>query len=320
MPPASPQPWTLPLPVFFRQPGDLPFPDRLPRPVAVLDLAFNGGDPSRDLAWIEQMGSDLAVWIDHHEQALWQRFQQDRRFVLVPRSEAPALPPLVTAERVQSFGPVGCLIAHGDTDGVLAAAKWMVLQQGDSPPTWLDPDSIVADTRKGEMTARGWRLDAALRTAGGKDRIRRMAIASVLAEAQGLPESYEVNRGLNLAVEDFQRILKTTEAIVAQAQPIPDLDRDAVWVDLRQLSPYLRLDATELMLRLQARHELVIVFGRARGGALKIIASTESDRTGLDLRQFFDLQGFAPFRVHLNQEQLLSHLPSLWLRQRLETP
>lgn len=307
----------LPIHAQFTRPGRLPPPETLAGRVAVLDLAFDGADPQRDLRWAEALGPRLAVWIDHHDQPCWESLAQDPRFVLVPRAEAPACPPLVTAERVARFGPAGALLAHGDLDGVLSAAKWTLLQLGLPVPDWIDPDGIAADTRRGVLSPRGARLDQALRGSGDAAVVRRAVIASVLAEARGEAEPEEAARRLDGAMRAHGRAQEATAHAAETAVHLPDLAENAAVVDLRRCPPDQRLDVTALMLGLQPRYDWVIVLGRQAGGGLKILVSTMPERSGLDLRREFDLQGYAPFRVHVSPETLLRRLPSAELRRIL---
>lgn len=314
---SPPHPDQLPIPTRFARPGSLPRLGTDIGRVAILDIAFNGENPQADLAWAQALGDRLAVWVDHHDQEIWKQLQDEERFHLVPRAEAPACPPLVTRELVRACGPVDLLLCHGDTDGVLSAAKWMVLASDLEVPEWLDADSIVADTRRGEFSPQGARLDAAIRTAGGRNRTRRCVIAAVLAEALGVPEAMEVRLHLEQALAEWKRLLFHTEGVLKSAVTLNDYDESIGLIDLRRYQPNFRLDVTELMLRMQAQHDWVVVLGRAAGGGLKIVVSTDPTRTGFDVRQEFDLQGFAPFRAHVPATKLLQRLPSPSLAARL---
>ena len=206
---------------------------------------------------------------------------------------------------------------HGDLDGVLSAAKWGLLQDGLPVPAWLDPDSIAADTRVGSLTARGERLDRALRAGGSGRRSRLDILASVYAEGQGRSEPYALAERLDRLAAQHRRMCEASRRVADQALLLDDVDEDAVLVDTRTLPPDRRIDLTELMLHLQARHDWVIVIARGKAGAEKIVVSTRPQSSGLDLRQEFDLQGFAPFRVHVSPAQLLARLASDRLRRAM---
>jgi len=299
--------------VRFERPGRPPAVRPADGRIAVLDLAFPAEGAEAVLAWAGDLGERLAAWIDHHDHEAWAAVAGDPRFVLVPRAEAPACPPLVTPERVQGLGPARTLIAHGDLDGVLAAARWLLLEQELPVPAWLDPDSIAADTRSGPLSPRGARLDRALRGLPHKDGLRRALIASVLHEGRGRDEPPELRERIDRAVGVHERVLRATGEVRGRyarlLEDLPGAER-ACLVDLRPLPGDLRLDLTALMLPLQQEADFVVVLARGRGGRRKIVVSTDPARSGLDLRREFGLQGFAPFRVHVPEAPLLRRLPS----------
>ncbi|RMH01680.1 MAG: hypothetical protein D6702_10760 [Planctomycetota bacterium] len=296
-----------PLPVAFARPDALPAPGSLRGRVAVLDLALDGADPGRSLAWAAALGDRLAAWVDHHEQPAWACVAGDSRFVFRPRDEAPACPPLVTAERVARLGPADTIVAHGDLDGVLAAAKWMILQAGRPVPAWLDPDSIAADSRRGRPGPRGARLDAALRSGRRGDRLRWLVLESVWAEAWGAPEPPGLAAELDAAAADHARLADRARELAAAARPLVAVPEDAVVVDLRRIRE--PVDLTSLLLELQARHDWAIVIARGRGGGRKIVVGTDPERSGLDLRRELGVAGYAPFRVRASAEALTARLP-----------
>jgi hypothetical protein len=305
----------LPLRIRFARPDGLPEPEELLGRFAVLDLAFDGRAPRTTLRWIRAAGPRLAAWIDHHEQEAWSEVDGDPRFVLAPRAQAPACPPLVTAERVARLGPADTLLCHGDLDGVLSGAKWMLLQQGLPCPDWVDPDSVAADSRVGELGPRGARLDSALRSGARGDRVRRAILRSVLAEGAGLPEPPEVALVLDEAAAEHERILVRTRRLAAGAERLGDLAEDVVLVELDGIRG--PVDLTHLLLSLQREHDLVVVLARGRGGGRKVVVGTDPRRSGLDLRREFGVQGYAPFRVHAPEDALVERLPSARLLRAL---
>ena len=309
---------SLPLRVRFARPGDLPAPDALEGRVAVLDLAFDGRAPQLTAAWIAELGTRLAAWIDHHEQECWEDYADDPRFVLTPRAEAPACPPLVTAERVAQLGPADHLLCHGDLDGVLSAAKWMLLQEGLACPDWVDPDSVAADSRVGEPSPRGARLDSALRGGSRGVRVRRAILSSVLAEAAGRAEPAQVRRDLDQAAAEHAKMRRAAHRLAEGAALLDDLPEDAALVDLTQ--HHGPVDLTELLLTLQRRHDWVVVIARGRGGVRKLVVGTDPQRSGLDLRRELGLQGYAPFRVHAPEDALIERLPGKALIEALRQP
>ena len=153
---ASRSVWVLPAVhvVFVEQPGSLPAPP--PGRVAVLDVAFAGGDNFEKvtLPFLEALGNRLAVWIDHHEHPVgWARVRGDPRFHLVPNREAHACPELVTKDVVERAGEVDAIVAHADLDGLLSAVKFL---RGGVPP-WPEADE---DARAADSPGRGHRLSS----------------------------------------------------------------------------------------------------------------------------------------------------------------
>jgi hypothetical protein len=80
----------------------------------VFCLSTNTGPPAAEgtpqeqyerttLAFIQALGLRLICWIDHHPHAQWAAYAGDDRFLLVPRSLAPAFSPLITPEVVVRY-------------------------------------------------------------------------------------------------------------------------------------------------------------------------------------------------------------------------
>ncbi len=293
--------------IRFSRPDELPPPEELAGRVVVLDLAFDATDPARTSAWIEALGERLILWVDHHEEDRWRSFAEDERFLLVPRAEAPACPPLITPEIVALHGPAEQIVCHGDFDGVMAAAKWCLLQEGSTVPEWLDRDSVVADTRKGTLSDRGQELDDALHGGRG-DAIRHTVLGLVLDEGRGDPPDEWELQALRRATSRFREVRVWTAKLADEAAPLEDLPEDAVFVDLLPVRHPISL--TLLLGILQRKHDWVVVRALGRNRELKIVVGTDPARSGLDLRQEFGVQGYAPFRIRVDLEQLRRRLPS----------
>ncbi len=144
-------------------------PHKLPEPpvegrVVLVDLAFalNEGFETVTRPFIEQLGARLAGWIDHHDHEIWQRYQQDPRFVLVGKKQAPACPQLITPELVQRLGKFEHVLAHADFDGCMTAAK--LLRGGSAPYPEADEDARAIDYpgHGYRCSARGERLARAM--------------------------------------------------------------------------------------------------------------------------------------------------------------
>ena len=293
------------------RPGEQPPAGALTGQIVVLDLAFSGKNPRRDLAWANSLGSRLIAWVDHHDQELWSELENDDRFCLTPREQAPACPPLVTPELVAERGPASTIVCHGDLDGVLSAAKWWILQDGGTVPKWLDPDSIVADSRRGTFTARGEFFDHALR--GGNDAVRRLIVRAVYAEAMGRELHPNDQAKLERAVDSHHSAVKNSLEQLVRTVDLNDIPESAVYLDLHPCGG--SIDLTEILLALQRDYDWVVLRARAKGHTTKWVVGTNPERSGLDLRREFKLQGFAPFRVHVELEVLLERLPTKLLPQ-----
>ena len=74
----------------FASPRKLPRARDLKGRVVVLDVAFaseaaSGGFEKVTRPFIEQLGSRLAAWVDHHDHVLHERYRDDPRFVLATK-------------------------------------------------------------------------------------------------------------------------------------------------------------------------------------------------------------------------------------------
>src|SRR5271166_613785 len=81
----------------FASPRKLPRARDLTGRVVVLDVAFaseasGGGFEKITGPFIEQLGSRLAAWVDHHDHVQHARFAGDARFVLSTKAEHGACP------------------------------------------------------------------------------------------------------------------------------------------------------------------------------------------------------------------------------------
>src|SRR5580692_589217 len=153
----------------FASPRKLPRARELKGRVVVLDVAFaseasGGGFAKITLPFIEQLGSRLAAWVDHHDHVMHEHYRGDARFVLSTKAEHGACPEMVTPELVAQVtrgGPVDTIVCHTDFDGLCSAAKWM--RGGTEPYPGADDDARAVDTRTAQPSATGQRIDRALR-------------------------------------------------------------------------------------------------------------------------------------------------------------
>src|SRR5262249_2609004 len=131
-----------------------------------LDIAFAAdgmGTPFEETtgAFIAELGSRLAAWVDHHDHERHAQYSSDSRFHLATKAEHGACPEMLTAELVRQAGPVDTLVCHIDLDGLYAAAKWIL--GGKEPYAGADEDARIVDTRIGAPSATAERIDKALR-------------------------------------------------------------------------------------------------------------------------------------------------------------
>ncbi|MCE9578538.1 MAG: hypothetical protein K8W52_35760, partial [Deltaproteobacteria bacterium] len=164
----------------FGSPRQLPKAASLPGRVVVLDIAFAatvGTSVSFDTVTkplLDGLGDRLALWVDHHDHERHAAFKNDPRFVLATKAEHGACPEMITAEMVRQTGPIGCIMAHVDLDGLYAAAKW--LNEGREPYKGADDDARAIDTRIGTPGPIALRIDKALRARWRDDQLKRAVV------------------------------------------------------------------------------------------------------------------------------------------------
>ena len=76
----------------------------------------------------------------------------------------------ITPAVVRGAGRVETIVCHNDFDGLASAAKWLL--GGVEPYAGCDDDARAIDTRVGELSAKGRRMDLALRGAPSDDSLR----------------------------------------------------------------------------------------------------------------------------------------------------
>ncbi len=168
----------LPIEVAFATPRKLPKARDLRGRVAVVDLAFaseasGGGFDKITRPFIDGLGPRLVAWVDHHDHAMHAHYASDPRFVLATKAMHGACPEMVTPALVARFGPIDTIVCHTDFDGLCTAAKW--IRGGEEPYPGADDDARAIDTRTGQPSAVGARIDRALRA-----RSRDVALCGVI--------------------------------------------------------------------------------------------------------------------------------------------
>jgi hypothetical protein len=164
----------------FGSPRQLPKAASLPGRVVVLDIAFAatvGTSVSFDAVtrpFLDALGDRLAMWVDHHDHERHAEFRNDPRFALATKAQHGACPEMVTPDMVRQTGPIGCILAHVDLDGLYAAAKW--LHDGREPYKGADDDARAIDTRIGTPGPIAVRIDQALRARWRDDQLKRAVV------------------------------------------------------------------------------------------------------------------------------------------------
>lgn len=118
---------------------------------------------TQTLAFIRRLDIQLVLWVDHHDHANWPMFQKDPRFLLVSQNMAPAAAVLINENLFQTpqATAVDTIIAHGDFDGLISTARFIL--QGALPYPQALQDAVVADTRQGEMSKTGVLIETAIK-------------------------------------------------------------------------------------------------------------------------------------------------------------
>jgi hypothetical protein len=273
--------------LWFASPRALPRPDRLRGRVVVLDIAFAatvGSSISFERVtrpFLVGLGDRLAAWIDHHDHERHAEFAEDPRFLLTTKAQHGACPELVTPERVRQAGPVDCICAHIDLDGMYAAAKWIL--GGVEPYAGADADARAVDTRVGEVGPHAVRIDRALRARARDDQLQRAVVHYLVG---GLRAGVHDERIAEAAIE-FDRRDAATRAL---ARRFAVRGRVAVVDTAGHAGAY---DKTDLLLAGQGLAPIAVV---RDSGTLSIAAGFDS---GWDFVALFGLGGGMPTRVSI---------------------
>lgn len=282
----------------FASPRRLPKARDLAGRVVVLDIAFASealgkGFEKTTGKFIAQLGDRLARWVDHHDHPAHVRFAGDQRFVLATKAQHGACPEMIDEELVRDTGPIDTIVAHFDLDGLYSAAKWML--GGREPYVGADDDARAVDTRIGEPSREGARIDKALR-AHYQDEVLKQQVLRYLVE--GMRAGHE-RSAIEAAAADYDRMAERSLEL-AQRYVI---EGDVALVKVPGgAGPF---DKTELLLIGQQRATVAIV---ADGGNVSIAAAFDS---GLDFVALFELGGGMPTRVNIPAKRLPEALEAI---------
>lgn len=285
--------------LVFATPRGLPKPRTLGQGVVVLDIAFasNAGGSSFEsttLPFIDALGDRLRAWIDHHDSVHHARYADDARFVLRSKAQHPACPELVTAERVHAAGLVDTLVCHNDFDGLASAAKW--LRGGIECYPGCDADARAIDTRTGQPSSMGRRIDRAIRGAP-RDRELLRLIVEHLQQSALDPHSWQLIDAAGAQCAALE------ERAAELAQNYQRLTADVVLVEVEPGSG--AYDKTELLLLGQRLARTAVLVS---GDTVTLAAAYDS---GLNFLDLLGLSGGMPTVVSVQRSRLADVLRAL---------
>jgi len=294
----------------FASPRKLPRARELRGRVVVLDVAFaseaaSGGFEKITLPFIEQLGTRLVAWVDHHDHVMHEQYRKDPRFVLATKAEHGACPEMVTPEIVTRTGPVETIVCHTDFDGLCSAAKW--LRGGTEPYPGADDDARAIDTRTGVPGPIGQRFDRALR-ARPRDTALYGLIVRHLAGGLGDASLWAAvdEAGAELApIEELTRKIATGYSLVELAphKGLPDGVRSLAFVDAT--AHHGKYDKTQLLLVGQERASLAMVVDTDN------VTMAARYGSGVSFLEILGLSGGMPTLVSVPRKRLNEALAKL---------
>jgi hypothetical protein len=278
--------------LIFASPRSLPRAANLDGRVVVLDIAFaasSGGSVSFETVtgpFIDELGSRLAAWVDHHDHDRHPEFSADPRFRLATKAEHGACPEMVTPELVRQSGPIDTIVCHADLDGLYSAAKWIL--GGEEPYPGADDDARAIDTRTGQAGPIARMVDRALRARFRDDALKRSVVLWLI---DAMPDG-GLRDAIAEAAREFEDRSRGTEALAGRF-----VRRGRVaFVDVgKSREPY---DKTDLLLLGQERAEVAAV---RDSGFVTFAAGYDS---GWDFVELLGLEGGMPTRVTVPEARL----------------
>lgn len=254
----------------------------------VLDIAFSATLNKKisfekiTKRFIDDLGSRLALWVDHHDHEAHDAFRNDERFLLAKKSEHGACPEMISEELVRLAGPIDTIVCHLDFDGLYSAAKWVL--GGKEPYEGADQDAWSVDTRLGSLSKVGTTVDHALR-AYPKDDSLRMAVIRWLA-SEG--KNKDIWQDIETRSKEFQPLLKGANILAKRYKEEGVIH----WVDVSH-DP-LDFDKTELLLLGQKNGKVSAVI---ENGSVTVAAAFNS---GWNFVKILGLEGGMPTRVSVS--------------------
>lgn len=285
--------------VVFSTPRKLPSPGSVPGRVVVLDIAFAGqgkrtGFGKVTLPFLTALGPRLRAWVDHHDHDAHVQYANDDRFVLATKAEHGACPEMITPQLVERIGPIDTIVCHTDFDGLCSAAKW--IRGGHEPYVGCDADARAIDTRTGQASTIGERLDRALRA---RPRDKGLYGLVVRHLATGL-EDASLWHDIDEAGEEWKAIEVESKRLARAYRRLPP---GVALVEVPKGAA--RYDKTLLLLLGQEREEVSIVVDR---DTVSVAAGFDSGRNFIKL---LGLEGGMPTRVSIPKSRLKFLLDAL---------
>lgn len=285
--------------VAVATPRSLPPASRLNGRVVVLDLAFAHGKavgsyPSITHKLIAQLGDRLALFLDHHDSDFHQDFDGRERFILATKAEHGACPEMISPELVARTGPVQTIVCHGDFDGLMSAAKWIL--GGEEPYEGADRDAWCIDTRMGDPSEVAQKIDRALRADMKSARIKELTLRLLIHRLND-QEAWSI---IDQAGEKIRLLEEEAERLALGFQ---DLTERVTYLDARiNEGEYER---THLLLLGQKRAQVAVLHTQDS------VTFAAPFNSGVNFLKLFALSGGMPTVVSLPPRRLRGALVQL---------
>ena len=293
--------------VAMATPRSLPAASHLNGRVIILDLAFAHGKsigrfPSITHKLISQLGDRLALFLDHHDSVFHDDFDGNDRFVLANKAEHGACPEMIDPALVHRVGPIQTILCHGDFDGIMSAAKWIL--GGEEPYPRADHDAWCIDTRLGIPSEVATRIDRALR-ADPKDGVIKEVILRLLLSRL---EDKALWQKIDQAGELIRDLETQSEALAQGYQKLSDR---VVYLDVCQSG--LPFERTHLLLLGQRQAKIAVL---RTEDSVTFAAAFDS---GFNFVKLFGLTGGMPTVVSLPHHRLRGALIQLGISSPVAT-